>query len=654
MLSLPFDGGPQARDKPQPLIGAQNAVGLVRDTAQIVEHQLLGARAHGPIVPEEKTVMGAKCGSTVWRVSESGLRADGDGFSAWLRGRSDAELTTLLAVRPDLVSPAPTGVDVLASRATKRLSLERALDDLDQFALHVLDALAGRPEPTTASRLQKMLAVPSDPLHCCLTALRARALTWETCADIHLAPGLRAAIGEPTLGDGQGRAAPEPPPLRGIPNGSREVNQAAADAALSALRATAGMLSRWGVAPVPVLKSGGLGIRELRKAAASVDVDLRAATLYTEVARAAGLLAASGWTGGEWLPSRAFDAWRDTAAADQWAALASAWLAMTRVPALVGARDEHGGLRGALGAGLDRVDAPRVRSWVLGQLATVPPGESVSVQAVLRRLAWRWPRGQHQLQAMLAKTAMAEAAQLGLTGLGALSAPGRALVLDGLPAAAAALAGILPEPVDYVVLQADMTAVAPGPLGGGLDRELTVAADVESTGGATVYRFSADSVRRALDAGRSGEGLLEFLQQRSRTPVPQPLRYLIEDVARRHGQVRVGGASSYIRSEDAAVLAEIAADRRAAALRLRLLAPTVLVSLADRGDVIGVLRKLGYSPAAESADGAVEIITVARRAEDRSGRHAPTARQAVRSARAPWPVEQRALAAVRVLRAADR
>ena len=60
-----------------------------------------------------------------------------------------------------------------------------------------------------------------------------------------------------------------------------------------------------------------------------------------------------------------------------------------------------------------------------------------------------------------------------------------------------ALAGILPEPVGYVLLQGDMTAIAPGPLTAELDRELTLAAEVESTGGATVYRFCAGSVRRA-------------------------------------------------------------------------------------------------------------------------------------------------------------
>ncbi|MEK8171402.1 helicase-associated domain-containing protein [Streptomyces sp. M19] len=115
-----------------------------------------------------------------------------------------------------------------------------------------------------------------------------------------------------------------------------------------------------------------------------------------------------------------------------------------------------------------------------------------------------------------------------------------------------------------------------------LAETLGVLAEVESKGGATVYRFTPASVRRALDAGRAASDLHDFLTAHSLTPVPQPLTYLIDDVARKHGRLRVGAASSYLRCDDDALLAEILADRRAAALRLRRLAPTVLAAQAHR------------------------------------------------------------------------
>ncbi|EPJ40915.1 hypothetical protein STAFG_1998 [Streptomyces afghaniensis 772] len=158
-----------------------------------------------------------------------------------------------------------------------------------------------------------------------------------------------------------------------------------------------------------------------------------------------------------------------------------------------------------------------------------------------------------------------------------------------------------------MLLQADLTAVAPGPLQRPLADMLGVLADVESKGGATVYRFTPGSVRRALDAGRSASDLHAFLAAHSRTPVPQPLTYLIDDVARRHGQLRVGAASAYVRCDDDAVLGEILADKRAASLGLRRLAPTVLAAQTDPAGLLEGLRAMGFAPAAESAEGDVLI-----------------------------------------------
>ncbi|MBT2445036.1 helicase-associated domain-containing protein [Streptomyces sp. ISL-36] len=221
---------------------------------------------------------------------------------------------------------------------------------------------------------------------------------------------------------------------------------------------------------------------------------------------------------------------------------------------------------------------------------------------------------------------LTESEMLGITGRGALSSPARALL--NLPLAEAApdpatpggveltiaasraatlLAPLLPEAVDHVLLQADLTAVAPGPLQRPLADMLGVLADVESKGGATVFRFTPGSVRRALDAGSSASDLHDFLTAHSRTPVPQPLAYLIDDVARRHGHLRIGAASAYVRCDDDAVLGEILADKRSASLRLRRLAPTVLAAQTDPAALLDGLRAMGYAPAAESAEGDVLI-----------------------------------------------
>jgi hypothetical protein len=215
-----------------------------------------------------------------------------------------------------------------------------------------------------------------------------------------------------------------------------------------------------------------------------------------------------------------------------------------------------------------------------------------------------------------------------VTGLGALSGPGaelariaaegRALTPADTETLAQAIHPLLPDPVDHVLLQADLTAVAPGPLVADLDRLMSMSADVESRGGATVFRFSAASVRRALDLGWSSSDLLRELGSASRTPVPQPLTYLVEDVARRHGTIRVGGASAYLRAEDPSTLDELMADKRNASLRLRRLAPTVVAAQAEPAAVLSQLREHGLAPALESPDGALLLArTSARRTPQR-------------------------------------
>ncbi|MFJ6410995.1 helicase-associated domain-containing protein [Streptomyces hydrogenans] len=276
------------------------------------------------------------------------------------------------------------------------------------------------------------------------------------------------------------------------------------------------------------------------------------------------------------------------------------------------------------------------------------------------------PRPAADLRERLARWVLGDAELLGITGRGALSTPARALL--NLPLAEAAgpaaegggvepevaaeraaelLEPLLPEAVDHVLLQADLTAVAPGPLLRPLADALAVLADVESKGGATVYRFTPGSVRRALDTGRSASDLHAFLTAHARTPVPQPLAYLIDDVARKHGHLRIGAASAYVRCDDDALLGEILADRRSAVLRLRRLAPTVLAAQTDPASLLEGLRAMGYAPAAESAEGDV-LVT-------RADAHRTPPRTAPAPVPDGPPVPDATLlnAAVRAIRAGD-
>ncbi|MER5990645.1 helicase C-terminal domain-containing protein [Streptomyces viridosporus] len=475
---------------------------------------------------------------------------------------------------------------------------------------------------------------------------------------------------------------PVPPPVGAAATHHPQVVDAtAAGQAYTALATVEELLKDWDEGGPAVLRAGGLSVRDLKRTAVALDLPEPVAAFWVELAYAAGLLASDGEADERYAATPAYDEWRERPAAERWARLATAWLAATRTAGLVGGRDAKDRPLSALGPGLDRSAAPEVRHRVLTLLAGLPQGAAPVPETVSARLRWeRPPRGGRggpagspaesdrsaagspakgdgdDLRSRLARWTLDEAERLGITGRGALSAHGRALLGapaprrpeaepegpgDKLPvhhrpappppplspaeqAAAAAdaarlLAPLLPEPLDHVLLQADLTAVAPGPLQRPLADLLGVLADVESKGGATVYRFTPGSVRRALDAGRTAADLHAFLAAHSRTPVPQPLTYLIDDVARRHGQLRVGAASAYVRCDDDTLLGEILADRRAAGLGLRRLAPTVLAARTDPAGLLEGLRAMGFAPAAESAEGDVLITRAdARRTPPRS------------------------------------
>jgi hypothetical protein len=120
-----------------------------------------------------------------------------------------------------------------------------------------------------------------------------------------------------------------------------------------------------------------------------------------------------------------------------------------------------------------------------------------------------------------------------------------------------------------------------------------------------VYRISEHSIRHALDVGKTRDWMHALFAKHSKTPVPQGLTYLIDDVARRHGQLRVGMAASFVRCEDPALLAQAVAAPATDGLALRALAPTVAVSPAPISEVLITLRAAGFAPAAEDSTGAI-------------------------------------------------
>ena len=357
--------------------------------------------------------------------------------------------------------------------------------------------------------------------------------------------------------------------------------------------------------PVETLRSGGVGTRELRRVAIALRADADPTVFALELAAAAGVLTLDPDTS-SWRATGA-EEWLALSRPEQWLLLATAWLDTTRVPSLAMSAEGSDQLAPLAGEG-QRPDAPAVRRRVLEVAASLaedaglPEGRCavVTPEAIRSRIDWLQPRLGRRLRGLL-EGVLAEAALLGFTGSGALTRVGAAVLADDFDAARERLTELLPASVDRVLLQADLTAVAPGYLDPVLARRLALLADPEGQGPATIYRFSAASLRRALDAGEDASSIRAFLAEHSSTPVPQPLAYLIDDTAARHGRIRVGRAGSFIASDDEAALAGLLADPAARQLGLTQIAPTVVVSNASPAEVAALLRELGLAPAVDSS-----------------------------------------------------
>jgi hypothetical protein len=386
------------------------------------------------------------------------------------------------------------------------------------------------------------------------------------------------------------------PELKGTKREKKQVDLAAIANVSTVLRWVEELLNFWAEEPADALRAGGLGVRDLKVLSTHLGVDDACTAFIAELAYLTSLISID--ANDQILPSNKFDIWLMQSPADRWQMLASAWLITSRVSGLVGRLESKN--VAALGPELDRVNASRVRGLSLSLLKE-NPGVAPDWNSFKSLLDWRAPvRRNSSLQDELAEWTLREAEWLGITGQGAISKYGISFLNgDDLDV----INQDLPKTVDHILIQSDNTAIAPGPLEHEISQSLAMMAEIESRGGATVYRFTEATIRRALDHGKTGDEIKSFLAKTSKTPMPQPLEYLIADVAKKHGKLRVGNTSSFIRCEDTALISQIINDKKLEILGLRRIAPEVVICQMDATDAMRILRESGYLPAGESTNG---------------------------------------------------
>lgn len=241
--------------------------------------------------------------------------------------------------------------------------------------------------------------------------------------------------------------------------------------------------------------------RELQLRAGSIDAD--SVDDLAEMLHRAGLLEASATT---WTAAHAATHWLESSTPQRWSMISGAF-------------------RDWLPSG--------VRTGTGGYL---PPGSWQYAYP----LEPDWPERAARLHR--------NAVRLGLLDSAGAETPWAVALRAGDPPDPSELEPHLPAEVDRVYLQADLTAISPGPLSPPLDLRLRRVATRESGSQAPTYRFTAESIAAGIAAGETVDGLVAFLESLSLTGIPQPLGYLIDHTPTtpRH---TVRGASAQL-SED--------------------------------------------------------------------------------------------------------
>jgi hypothetical protein len=449
---------------------------------------------------------------------------------------------------------------------------------------------------------------------------------------------------------------PRPPAVVTVAVDPGAVDQAAAVAAGHLLDRAGALLDLAAKTPLATIKTGGVGQREIKRVAKLLRCAEDEIRVLLEVVFGAGLIREFE---SDIRATPACARWMEGDPSQRYAALARAWWtgprSALRVPegprpaALVDTESGEVGvavrreLLAALsrlpsGAGVDAAEVAGGSGGVDPFGEADPIGEAPGIAGYVR---WLCPVYPTDLVDDWIPSTVAEALLLGAVAGGAVSTLGRALVEDGDVAGTAQ--GLLTVACRTALLGTDLTAVVTGPPSAELARVLDRLADRESRATASIWRFSPATVRRAFDEGFTAERILADLAAIAAGGLPQPLEYLVKDVARRHGEVGVTEVVCVIRGSDESLLAELVAHRKLAKLGLHLLAPTVLASGFPPEQTLALLREAGYAPVPAGLDGVPTIRRADQPRAGRADRSADTGPKPATSA-APQPAEATAAA----------
>jgi len=318
------------------------------------------------------------------------------------------------------------------------------------------------------------------------------------------------------------------------------------------------------------VSKGSMGLPDVKRLSSHLGKSKEYVKAIVELAKVSGVIAISEK---RFHPTDLADSWIASDPKSRWQVLANAWLAIlgasgSKELALQLAQNPNKSLAELVGSSFPLVNA--------------------SAQSRISRVA-----------------ELADA--IGLSGNG-FAASWLGVVLAGKVAAAAkSVDQRLPAQQERIIVQADLSIIAPGPLSSTLEIELRKFTDTENIGLATGYRISPLSISCGLEEGMTEKHIRSLLEKLSGTAIPQPVDYLISETAARFGRLKITAheAGSKLISTDELLATQILMDSKLKSFGLRK-SEGEIVSLLEPESLYHALRENGYL--AIRVDGSGKVI----------------------------------------------
>jgi hypothetical protein len=306
------------------------------------------------------------------------------------------------------------------------------------------------------------------------------------------------------------------------------------------------------------VSKGSMGLPDVKRLSSHLGKSKEYVKAILELAKVSGVVAISDK---RFHPTDLADSWIGADPKTRWQLLVNAWLAIV----------------GASGANELALQHSQDPSKSLNELVGSSfPLVNASAQSRIGRIP-----------------ELADAIGLSVTGFAASWLPN---VLAGkVVAATKSLEQRLPAQQERIIVQADLSIIAPGPLSSSIEIELRKFTDTENIGLATGYRISPLSLSCGLEEGLTEKQIRALLEKLSGSPLPQPVDYLISETATRFGRLKIkaGESGSVLTSTDELLATQILMDSKLKAYGLRK-SENAIVSSLEPESLYHALRDNGY------------------------------------------------------------